>query len=107
MFYNMPSILEKSISFNRSLDLSWDLLLTQRKTHSPYISRIDLVSKFRYNSMFYHQYLKHLFLREPRFILFKMSKTHKLKLKNPFFKGRRFRRLPYMTTLTFTKKNLL
>jgi len=100
------TLIEKKLGFNHALDFSWDLLLTQRKTHIPFISRVDFRSKFRYNSRFYHQYLKYLFLREPRFILFKMSKTHKLKLKNPFFKGRRFRRLPYMTTLTLTKQSL-
>jgi len=29
-----------------------------------------------------------------------------MKLKNPFFKGRRLRRSPYLSTLTFTKSNL-
>jgi len=98
----MPAFLEKIVGFNKTIDFSWDLLLTQRKTQRPHISRLDLVVRHRYNVFYFYRFLENLFFRYPHFTFFKLSKVAKLKFKNPFFKGRRRRRSPYLATLTFT-----
>jgi len=83
----MPAFLEKIVGFNKAIDFSWDLLLTQRKTQCPYISRVDLVVRHRYNVFYFYRFLENLFFRYPRFTYFKLSKIAKLKLKILFSKA--------------------